>query len=367
MKLYKNHTIVKQIDPNQENSELIINRKEIQKYLNMIPLNERELHLTSEQLEYIKSLLIKNNASIVAHYYTESSIQKLAELTGGFVGDSLEMALWGQSSDARTLIVAGVKFMGETAKIISPEKTILMPSLNATCSLDISCPVDEFKKWKDNHKDRTTVVYANTSAEVKAISDWVVTSSIAVPLIQYLDNQGKKLLWAPDKYLGEYVKKKTNANILLWDGACVVHEEFRLKNILDLKKKYPKAAVLVHPESPSEVIDIADSVGSTSQLIKASKELPNKTFIVATEKNIFYKMQQEIPNKKLIEASSSGSGATCISCSKCPWMSINNIETIEKLLEDNSFAKLNEIHIDPEVINLAKIPINRMIDFKKKL
>ena len=275
--------------------------------------------------EQVKQLLTEHNAVLIAHYYTSPVIQALAEETGGFIGDSLEMARFGARHSAQTLVVAGVRFMGETAKILSPEKRVLMPTLEATCSLDIGCDADEFSQFCDEHPDHTVVVYANTSAAVKARADWVVTSSIALQVVSYLHEQGKKILWAPDKHLGDYICRQTGAKMLLWDGACIVHEEFKAKGILDLKKIHPTAAVLVHPESPANVVDVADVTGSTSQLLKAAGELPNDTLIVATDRGIFYKMQQENPNKLFLEAPTAGQGATCRSCAHCPWMAMNKI------------------------------------------
>src|SRR5690606_23182919 len=206
----------------------------------------------------IKELLQARNAVLVPHYYTDPDIQALAEATGGRVADSLEMARFGKEHPASTLIVAGLRFMGEPARILSPEKRVFMPTLEATCSLDLGCPVDEFSAYCDQHPDRTVVVYANTSAAVKARADWVVTSSIAVELIEHLDRQGEKILWAPDRHLGDYVARQTGADVLCWDSACIVHEEFKARGVLDLKKAWPDAAVLVHPESPASVVDIAD-------------------------------------------------------------------------------------------------------------
>ena len=236
----------------------------------------------------IKALLIEKNAVLVAHYYTDPEIQALAEETGGCVADSLEMARFGNQHPAETLIVAGVKFMGETAKILTPEKTVLMPELEATCSLDLGCPVEAFSAFCDQHPDHIVVVYANTSAAVKARADWVVTSSIALEIVEMLESEGKPILWGPDRHLGAYIEKETGAQMLMWQGACIVHDEFKAKALRDLKIQYPEAAVLVHPESPANVVALADAVGSTSQLIKASQELPNQHFIVATDKGIFW-------------------------------------------------------------------------------
>ena len=307
----------------------------------------------------IKQLLKANNAVLVAHYYTDDAIQQLAEETGGCVADSLEMARFGARHDATTLVVAGVRFMGETAKILSPEKRVLMPTLEATCSLDIGCPIDEFSAFCDAHPDRTVVVYANTSAAVKARADWVVTSSIAVEVIEHLQEKGEKILWAPDKHLGGYIQKKTGADMLMWDGACIVHEEFKSRQLADMKALYPDAAILVHPESPEAVIELADAVGSTSQLIKAAQTLPNKTFIVATDRGIFYKMQQLCPDKEFVEAPTAGNGAACRSCAHCPWMAMNTLERVLDCLRNGT----NEIFVDPALVPKAIKPLNRMLDF----
>src|SRR5690554_919501 len=281
----------------------------------------------------IKALLIENNAVLVAHYYTDPLIQELAEETGGCVSDSLEMARFGKEHSATTLVVAGVKFMGETAKVLTPHKRVLMPTLEATCSLDIGCPPEEFSAFCDQHPDRTVVVYANTSAEVKARADWVVTSSIALDVVDYLDSRGEKILWAPDKHLGGYVQKKTGADMLLWDGSCIVHEEFKFRGLKDMKALYPDAAILVHPESPDAIVAMADAVGSTSQLIEAARTLPHRQVIVATDQGIFYKMQQMAPDKELIIAPTAGNGATCRSCANCPWMAMNHLENMMQSLQ----------------------------------
>lgn len=317
--------------------------------------------MKNNQFEDIKKLIQEKNAAVIAHYYTLPEIQKLAEETGGFIGDSLEMAKFGQKTEADVLVVAGVKFMGETAKILSPEKTVIMPTLEATCSLDIGCPADEFEAFCQQHPDRTIVVYANTSAKVKALSDWVITSSIALDVVDYLDKKGEKIVWGPDKHLGSYIQKQTGADMILWDGSCIVHEEFKAQGLRDLRKLYPEAAVLVHPESPEGVIEQADVVGSTSRLLKAVGELPNEMFIVATDNGIFYKMQQENPDKTLIEAPTGGNGATCKSCAHCPWMEMNHLDKLEASLENMN----NEIHVDEVTAEKARVALSRMIEFKK--
>ncbi len=314
----------------------------------------------AQYIEKIKQLLIEKNAVLVAHYYTDPEIQALAEETGGCVADSLEMARFGNQHPAETLIVAGVKFMGETAKILTPEKNVLMPELEATCSLDLGCPIDEFSAFCDEHPDHTVVVYANTSAAVKARADWVVTSSIALEIVDMLESEGKPILWGPDRHLGSYIEKETGATMLMWQGACIVHDEFKANALRDLKLQYPEAAVLVHPESPANVVEMADAVGSTSQLIAASQEMPNTHFIVATDKGIFYKMEQANPEKTFVAAPTGGNGATCRSCASCPWMAMNGLKSIHDALVS---PVGREINVDESLAEKALIPLNRMLNF----
>ena len=320
-------------------------------------------HYTPEQKavvkDKIKRLLKAQNAVLVAHYYVERDLQELAEETGGYVSDSLDMARFGKEHPAQTLIVAGVRFMGETAKILTPEKRVLMPTLEAECSLDLECPADQFIPFCDEHPDRTVVVYSNTSAAVKARAVYVVTSSNAVDLVTWLHEQGKKILWAPDKHLGNYIQRLTGADMLRWQAACVVHDEFKSRALGDLIGKYPDAAILVHPESPEEIIKLADAVGSTSQLIKAAQTLPNKRFIVATDSGIFYKMQQAAPGKEFIAAPTMGEGATCRSCAHCPWMAMNGLHNLLQVLETGN----NEIFVDEAVRVKALRSTQRMLDF----
>ena len=310
-------------------------------------------------LNVIRKLLIENDAKIIAHYYVDEQVQRLAEDTSGFVGDSLEMARYGAQQKESTLIVAGVKFMGETAKILSPDKKVLMLDIEATCSLDTGCDFDEFKKFCNDNNDREVVVYANTSARVKSISDWVVTSSIAVPLIEHLTSLGKKLIWAPDKYLGNYVIDTTGADMLLWDGSCIVHEEYKTIELKSMMMKYPDCDVLVHPESPRSIIQLADTVGSTTKLIEASKVSKKKYIIVATEKGILYQMKKYSPDKIFLEAPTEGEGATCKSCGRCPWMNLNIIKKVEDVFK----TKTNEIILSHDIIARAKKPIDRMINY----
>ena len=329
-----------------------------------VPIFEPEVLPTERRdalREEIAGLLEARDAVLVAHYYTDNDVQELAEETGGFVSDSLEMARFGHDHPASTLVVAGVRFMGETAKILAPEKTVLMPTLEAECSLDLGCPPDEFAAFCDAHPDRTVVVYANTSAAVKARADWVVTSSIALDVARHLSARGEKILWAPDRHLGQYIADETGADMLLWDGACIVHEEFKARGVTDLKAVYPEAAVLVHPESPKAVVELADVVGSTSAILKAAQELPNETFIVATDRGIFSTLRRKAPGKRFVEAPTAGNGATCRSCAHCPWMAMNELEALAASLR----AGDNEVHVDPETARKALIPLQRMLEFRR--
>lgn len=322
------------------------------------PLSHEESLLISNR---IKQLLKEKNAALIAHFYTHANIQQLAEESDGFVGDSLEMAIFGNKSTAKTLVVAGVRFMGETAKILNPEKQILMPTLAADCSLDFCCPAKEFAKFCKQNPERTVVVYANTSAEVKALADWVVTSSIAIDVVRYLHERREKIIWATDRYLGNYIQQKTGADMLCWQGSCVVHEKFKSKSILQLKEIYPDAAILAHPESPPAIIELADVTGSTSQLLAASEKLPNNTFIIATERGILYKMQQNSPQKTFIIAPTGSANANCQSCAICPWMAMNTLQSIEKCL----IIEQDEICIPKQIIKKALIPLERMLEFRR--
>ncbi|MBU2895376.1 quinolinate synthase NadA [Vibrio hepatarius] len=333
------------------------------------PFPPKPIQLSDEKkqthIKNIKLLLKERDAVLIAHYYTDPEIQALAEETGGFVGDSLEMAKFGNRHPASTLVIGGVRFMGESAKILTPEKNILMPTLEAECSLDLGCPADQFSAFCDDHPDHTVVVYANTSAAVKARADWVVTSSIALDIVEHLDSEGKQIIWGPDRHLGSYIANKTGADMLLWNGECVVHDEFSADALRKMKGVFPDAAVLVHPESPASVVALADSVGSTSQLIKAAKELPNQKLIVATDKGIFFKMQQLVPEKELVEAPTAGAGATCRSCAHCPWMAMNGLQAIEEALSYG--GEKHEIFVDEAIRVKSLIPLNRMLDFAEQL
>ena len=344
-------------------ADYVVNKQIVKDYLDRVrlpdPMSEDQ---NKALMDHAADLLKTQGAKLVAHYYVDESIQALAESTGGYVSDSLDMARWGQQSDAQTLVVAGVSFMGETSKILSPEKNILMPELAATCSLDIGCEAGEYRAWRQAHPDRVAVVYANTSAAVKAEADWVVTSSIALEVVAHLHAQGQKVLWAPDKHLGRYVQQQTGADMVLWDGACIVHEEFRTRDLGSLRALYPEAAILVHPESPQEMVDVADAVGSTKQLIDAARKLPHPQLIVATDQGIFFKMRQAVPEKTLIAAPTRGAGGDCKSCAHCPWMGMNSLQKIIDCLSDEQDRY--QIHVPDQIAQAARVSLGRMVSFQ---
>ena len=303
--------------------------------------------------------LRQKNAVLVAHYYVDGDLQDLALETGGCVADSLEMARFGRDHAAQTLVVAGVRFMGETSKILSPAKRVLMPDLEATCSLDLGCPPDEFARFCDAHPDRTVVVYANTSAAVKARADWMVTSSCALAIVDHLKARGEKVLWAPDRHLGRYIQERTGADMLLWNGACIVHDEFKGVELELLKREHPQAMVLVHPESPQSVVALADVVGSTSQMLNAVVTGKATEYIVATDNGILHRMRQLAPDKTLIEAPTAGNSATCKSCAHCPWMAMNALQGVVACLQQGT----GEVHVNEPIRTQALGCIDRMLDF----
>jgi quinolinate synthase len=313
--------------------------------------------------EHIRQLLKQHNAVMVSHYYVHPDLQDLAEETGGLVSDSLEMARFGRDHSASTLVVAGVRFMGETSKILSPHKRVLMPDQDANCSLDLGCPLDEFSAFCDTHPDRTVVVYANTSAAVKARSDWLVTSSCALDVVRALKDKGHKILWAPDRHLGGYIERETGADMVMWNGSCIVHDEFKAIELEALMAQYPGAKVLVHPESPAPVVALAHAVGSTSGILKAASEMDAKVFIVATDNGMMHKLRHLNPGKLFLEAPTAGNSATCKSCAHCPWMAMNGLADVARVLETGA----GEIHVDPAIIARARLPIDRMLAFTAAL
>jgi quinolinate synthase len=310
-------------------------------------------------MQRIATLLKQKNAVLVAHYYVHPDLQDLAERTGGLVSDSLEMARFGRDHAAQTLVVAGVRFMGETAKILSPHKTIIVPELEATCSLDLGCPTDAFSAFCDQHPDRTVVVYANTSAAVKARADWMVTSGCALDVVNHLKSRGEKILWAPDRHLGAYIQRETGADMLMWNGSCIVHDEFKAFELEGLKAAHPGAKILAHPESPAAILLLADAIGSTSGILKAAREMAATTFIVATDNGLMHKLRTLNPGKTFIEAPTAGNSATCKSCAHCPWMAMNSLQGLAAVLESGA----NRIEVDGALIERARLPIDRMLAF----
>jgi quinolinate synthase len=310
-------------------------------------------------MQRIATLLKQKNAVLVAHYYVHPDLQDLAERTGGLVSDSLEMARFGRDHAAQTLVVAGVRFMGETAKILSPHKTIIVPELEATCSLDLGCPNEAFSALCDQHPDRTVVVYANTSAAVKARADWMVTSGCALDVVNHLKSRGEKILWAPDRHLGAYIQRETGADMLMWNGSCIVHDEFKAFELEGLKAAHPGAKILAHPESPAAILLLADAIGSTSGILKAAREMAATTFIVATDNGLMHKLRTLNPGKTFIEAPTAGNSATCKSCAHCPWMAMNSLQGLAAVLESGA----NRIEVDGALIERARLPIDRMLAF----
>lgn len=305
--------------------------------------------------EEIRRMCREKNAVIMAHYYTDGEIQDIAD----FVGDSLALAQKAATTDADIIVMCGVHFMGETSKILCPDKKVLVPDLEATCSLAESCPADKFAEFVAEHPGHTVISYVNTTAATKAVTDIVVTSSNARQIVESLP-QDTPIIFGPDRNLGGYINSITGRNMLLWDGACHVHEKFSVEKILELKKQYPDAKVLVHPECKGTVVKLADKVGSTAALLKYSINAPAQVFIVATESGILHEMQKSCPEKTFIPAPPSDS--TC-ACNECSYM---KLVTMQKLY-DCLLNEAPEIHVDAEVAEKAIRPINRMLEISEKL
>lgn len=308
-----------------------------------------------EHIAGINKLRKDKNAIILAHYYQTGDIQDIAD----FVGDSLALSQKAAANTADIILFAGVKFMAETAKILAPEKKVLLPDLNAGCSLADSCNADDFKKFLDENPGRTVVTYVNTSAEIKALSDIICTSSNAVQIVESLPAD-EKIIFAPDRNLGNYVLNKTGRDIIVWNGACHVHEEFSLEAIINLRKENPDAKVIVHPECELPVRMVADFIGSTSALLAYSRDDKASTFIIATEAGIIHQMQKANPHKHYIPVPPKDS--TC-GCSECNFMKLISIEKILRCLENES----PEIILDNDIIEKAGKPIHRMMEISKKL
>lgn len=307
-----------------------------------------------ELIEKINYLRNEKNAIILAHYYQESEIQDIAD----FVGDSLALAQWAAKTSADIIVLCGVHFMGETAKILSPSKKVLIPDMSASCSLAESCPADEFEQFIKENPGHTVISYVNTTAAVKALTDIVVTSTNAKQIVESLP-EDEKIIFGPDKNLGDYINKQTGRNMLLWDGACHVHEQFSLEKILELKSENPDADILAHPECRKYILEIADHVGSTSSILKYATTSDNKKFIVATESGILHLMIKENPDKQFIPAPPEDS--TC-ACNDCFYMKMNNLEKLYLCLKN----ELPEITIDEGLRVKSVKSIERMLEISTK-
>ncbi|MBR1630519.1 MAG: quinolinate synthase NadA [Paludibacteraceae bacterium] len=309
---------------------------------------------TTQIIREINRLRKEKNAVIMAHYYQTGDIQDIAD----FVGDSLALAQQAAKTDADIIVLAGVHFMGETAKILCPDKKVLVPDMEAGCSLADSCPADQFEQFVKAHPDHTVVSYVNTSAAVKALTDVVVTSTNAKKIVDQLP-EDEKIIFGPDRNLGNYINSVTGRDMLLWDGACHVHEQFSVEAILELKKQYPSAKVLAHPECKSVVLALADVVGSTQALLNyAVRSDSGDTFLVVTEAGILHQMQKACPDKNFIPVPPEVSeGSIGCMCNECKYMRLNTLEKIYLCLRD----EVNEIHVDAEVAKKAVLPIRRML------
>ena len=306
-------------------------------------------------IEEIRQLKKEKQAVIMAHYYTDGEIQDIAD----FVGDSLALAQKAATTNADIIVMCGVHFMGETSKILCPDKKVLVPDLEATCSLAESCPADKFAEFVAQHPDHTVISYVNTTAATKAVTDIVVTSSNAREIVESLP-QDTPIIFGPDRNLGGYINSITGRNMLLWDGACHVHEKFSVEKIIELKNQYPDAKVLVHPECKGAVVKLADKVGSTAALLKYSINDSSDIFIVATESGILHEMQKACPEKTFIPAPPSDS--TC-ACNECSYMKLVTMQKLYDCLKNEA----PEIHVDAEVAEKAIVSINRMLEISEKL
>ena len=325
-----------------------INDIEEKGYLDIIPNPSLDL------FHEINELKKKKNAVILAHYYQDADIQDIAD----YIGDSLGLSQQAAATNADIIVFAGVEFMAETAKILSPNKKVLLPDLKAGCSLADSCPADKFQKFKEQHPYHLVISYVNCSAEIKALTDIVCTSSNALQIIESLPKE-QKIIFAPDKNLGAYLVQKTGRDMVLWDGSCMVHEIFSLEKIVQLKNKHPKAQLLAHPECEAPLLKIADYIGSTTGILNYSVKSECTEFIVATEAGILHQMQKASPSKTFIPAPPNN---TC-ACNDCPHMKLNTLEKLYNCL----LYELPAIEMDADLIERAKKPIVRMLDISAKL
>ncbi len=305
--------------------------------------------------EGIYKLKKEKNAVILGHYYQNKEIQEVAD----YIGDSLALAQQAAATQATIIVMCGVHFMGETVKILCPDKKVLIPDMKAGCSLADSCPMDEFSKFVKMHPDHTVISYVNTTALVKSVTDVVVTSSNARQIVETFPKE-KKIIFGPDKNLGNYINSVTGRNMLLWNGACHVHEQFSVEKIVELKHQYPHAVVLAHPECKAAVLKLADVIGSTAALLKYTVKHPDKCYIVATESGILHEMRKNSPHTTFIPAPPNDS--TC-ACNECSFMKLNTLEKLYYCLKNES----PEINVDSEIIKKAVKPIQRMLDLSAQL
>lgn len=312
---------------------------------------------TANYIREINRLKKEKNAVILAHYYQTSDIQDVAD----YIGDSLGLSQEAAKTEADMIVFAGVRFMAETAKILSPSKKVVLPDINAGCSLEESAPADKFLAFKAQHPDAVVISYVNCSAELKTLTDIVCTSTNAIKIVESVPKD-KEIIFAPDKNLGGYINRVTGRNMILWDGACMVHEAFSAKLISDLKEKHPNASIIAHPESEEPVLELADYIGSTTGLLKHTINSPEKEFIVATESGILHQMRLASPDKMFHVAPTAKNGHACIACSDCPHMKLNTMEKLYACLRDES----PEILLSEEVIEKARKPIDLMLEISAK-
>jgi quinolinate synthase len=312
---------------------------------------------TADYIREINRLKKEKNAVILAHYYQTSDIQDVAD----YIGDSLGLSQEAAKTEADMIVFAGVRFMAETAKILSPSKKVVLPDINAGCSLEESAPADKFLAFKAQHPDAVVISYVNCSAELKTLTDIVCTSTNAIKIVESVPKD-KEIIFAPDKNLGGYINRVTGRNMILWDGACMVHEAFSAKLINDLKEKHPNASIIAHPESEEPVLELADYIGSTTGLLKHTINSPEKEFIVATESGILHQMRLASPDKMFHVAPTAKNGHACIACSDCPHMKLNTMEKLYACLRDES----PEILLSEDVIEKARKPIDLMLEISAK-
>ncbi|MCP9766359.1 quinolinate synthase NadA [Lacihabitans sp. LS3-19] len=305
----------------------------------------------------INRLKKEKNAVILAHYYQTADIQDVAD----YIGDSLGLSQEAAKTEADLIVFAGVKFMAETAKILSPSKKVVLPDINAGCSLEESAPADKFKAFKANYPDAVVISYVNCSAELKTLTDIVCTSTNAIKIVESVPAD-KQIIFAPDKNLGGYINRVTGRNMILWDGACMVHEAFSARMLKTMKEKYPDACVIAHPESEKPVLDEAEYIGSTTGLLKYTINSPKKEFIVATESGILHQMQKASPDKVFHVAPTSKDGRACQACQDCPHMKLNTMEKLYNCLKDES----PEIILPEQTIKDARAAIDRMLEISAR-